>query len=624
MKFYQRIITLLERQGMQFGVVVAEKQKSIAQRDKDIGELSLITRDAKFSCISAKSEFVRTKVQLEQTASVRASVLEQNELLTMYGDSLHHRDRVPPSWLAEREVPGEPPLAIQLTADRMGLWDLQVAGAIVRHLYGHKSEDPGEGPEGGAPSGYQDQFAVHLRAAERAYCPGGDARNVEAPPLEDPEPPPAPEPPGAAEPGVNPVRPVDGGDVADIHGELEAAMAQPELPHDEHVEAETTRMPGDGRGAPPAAQGVVNTSPPPVSRGRWRPPPPDSGPVPSGRLPEPIAATRQGGRFNAGGQNCSFNANVTVMSAIPSLVNAVRDAPETDALTVALRRLFEDPRACAVTLRPSLRVAQTGFEDPAVIALDIFRGRGPCLSWQEQTGFQDHACREGSRNRYYVLWKATDEPNLEVRLAYCRDLKDVLVVARMDAHDGQRLAIPAMFASNGRNYTLAGFVVRQDKHSLAFVRSGDVWAMHNDTMISLYPDSVIQDIFAGERYPAIHVVVLYYTSGQPRMPTPVRPERVGGPPRGVLRLRFDPRSIGRCANSGTDCYTNATLQMLFGSKVTRDTVLAGDAQNPNAVELQKRFNGLHAGRQVATRPLVELCHNVGAPPRVRSDSWRRS
>jgi hypothetical protein len=68
---------------------------------------------------------------------------------------------------------------------------------------------------------------------------------------------------------------------------------------------------------------------------------------------------------------------------------------------------------------------------------------------------------------------------------------------------------------------------------------------------------------------------------------------------------------------------NATLQMLFGSRVIRETVLGGEPQNPIAGELHRLFNGLLAGRQVVTRPLVELCHRVRAPPRVAGDSWGR-
>lgn len=76
MKIYQQIIHLLDRQKMHWTPILQEKQQQIAQKQRDIADLTLIARDSKHSLTTAKNEYNRTFQQCAAAKTKRDAVLD--------------------------------------------------------------------------------------------------------------------------------------------------------------------------------------------------------------------------------------------------------------------------------------------------------------------------------------------------------------------------------------------------------------------------------------------------------------------------------------------------------------------------------------------------------------------
>jgi hypothetical protein len=82
-KLYERIINHLERQRMHFGPAIEEQRKIIARKGSDIKELVFIARDSKFACMSAISEYRRTKGEVSEAKKHRTSEIEKRRMRVM-------------------------------------------------------------------------------------------------------------------------------------------------------------------------------------------------------------------------------------------------------------------------------------------------------------------------------------------------------------------------------------------------------------------------------------------------------------------------------------------------------------------------------------------------------------
>jgi hypothetical protein len=76
-KIYQQVSYLLDRQKMRWAPAVRKSQEQIRQKDRDIAELGLISRDSRFSRDLAKSEYLRTKQQVAAEKQKRTAELER-------------------------------------------------------------------------------------------------------------------------------------------------------------------------------------------------------------------------------------------------------------------------------------------------------------------------------------------------------------------------------------------------------------------------------------------------------------------------------------------------------------------------------------------------------------------
>lgn len=76
-KAYNQIVYLLERQKMHWTPIIEEKQKEIKQKERDIKELELITRDSQHSMLSANNEYTRLRNANADAAMKRKEKLKE-------------------------------------------------------------------------------------------------------------------------------------------------------------------------------------------------------------------------------------------------------------------------------------------------------------------------------------------------------------------------------------------------------------------------------------------------------------------------------------------------------------------------------------------------------------------
>ena len=75
MKMYQKIVHLLDKQKCQWTPILQQKQAQLAQKEKDIAELSFIARDSKYSRNSAHSEMRKTQAEVVAAQKKRKEIM---------------------------------------------------------------------------------------------------------------------------------------------------------------------------------------------------------------------------------------------------------------------------------------------------------------------------------------------------------------------------------------------------------------------------------------------------------------------------------------------------------------------------------------------------------------------
>ena len=75
MKMYQKIVHLLDKQKCHWTPILQQKQAQLAQKEKDIAELSFIARDSKYSRNVAHSEMRRTEAEVAVAKKKRKEIL---------------------------------------------------------------------------------------------------------------------------------------------------------------------------------------------------------------------------------------------------------------------------------------------------------------------------------------------------------------------------------------------------------------------------------------------------------------------------------------------------------------------------------------------------------------------
>ena len=102
-KAYNQLVYLLERQKMSYTPILEKTQREIRQKERDLKELTLISRDSKHSMVTANNEYIRLRNKNSEAARKRQENLQmKTELLhsTMHrpitdGDESSMRDVKP-------------------------------------------------------------------------------------------------------------------------------------------------------------------------------------------------------------------------------------------------------------------------------------------------------------------------------------------------------------------------------------------------------------------------------------------------------------------------------------------------------------------------------------------------
>lgn len=80
MKMYQKIVHLLDKQKCHWTPILQQKQAQLAQKERDIAELSFIARDSKYSRSVAASEMRRTEAQVVAAMKKRKEILHAKKM----------------------------------------------------------------------------------------------------------------------------------------------------------------------------------------------------------------------------------------------------------------------------------------------------------------------------------------------------------------------------------------------------------------------------------------------------------------------------------------------------------------------------------------------------------------
>jgi chromosome segregation ATPase len=76
-KIYERIIYLFDRQKMKWAPAVRRSQDEIRAKDRDINDLTFISRDSRFARDLAKTEYFRTRQQISKDKQGRMAIMQR-------------------------------------------------------------------------------------------------------------------------------------------------------------------------------------------------------------------------------------------------------------------------------------------------------------------------------------------------------------------------------------------------------------------------------------------------------------------------------------------------------------------------------------------------------------------
>jgi hypothetical protein len=83
MKIYHSIAYQLDRQKMRYAPTDRNKQAEIAAKNRDIGDLTLVSRDSRYACTCAKNDYFRAKAVVHEASKQRRAELENKKAQVM-------------------------------------------------------------------------------------------------------------------------------------------------------------------------------------------------------------------------------------------------------------------------------------------------------------------------------------------------------------------------------------------------------------------------------------------------------------------------------------------------------------------------------------------------------------
>jgi hypothetical protein len=107
-KVYQQVVHLMDKQKLHYTPTLDLKVHEIAQKGRDISELTLIARDSRYSCSAAKNEYLRTKTEVNASSHKRSEVINQKKAQTMQNRQLFDPEQTRPQERTQQSLNSQP------------------------------------------------------------------------------------------------------------------------------------------------------------------------------------------------------------------------------------------------------------------------------------------------------------------------------------------------------------------------------------------------------------------------------------------------------------------------------------------------------------------------------------